>query len=214
MKFDEMTMKDLKAYARENGISCSKQIDGVKHNYTKAELIDVLNSHLQTEEVQEVVEETEDRVSIDENTSLNDLLAAKAEIERLISLKKSKHTKKDPRNEEYDENFSMYGGVNPFTFIHTRNKERYIEEATEGTLVAFLDENGKPRTAALINRSSKRRVIKVKTEFDWEFIVPYDKILWVKNGQKWAYGIYRILKGYNPNGNCGEDEYGEDFDEQ
>jgi hypothetical protein len=214
MNFNEMTMKDLKAYARENGISCSKQIDGVKHNYTKAELIDVLNNHLQTKEVQEVVEETEDRVSIDENTSLNDLLAAKAEIERLISLKKSKHTKKDPRNEEYDENFSMYGGVNPFTFIHTRNKERYIEEATEGTLVAFLDENGKPRTAALINRSSKRRVIKVKTEFDWEFIVPYDKILWVKNGQKWAYGIYRILKGYNPNGNCGEDEYGEDFDEQ
>lgn len=215
MNFNEMTMKELQAYARENGISCSCQIDGKKHNYTKAELIDVLNNRLHhSEEAQEVVEETEDRVSIDESTSLNDLLAAKAEIERLISLKKSKHTKKDPRNEEYDENFSMYGGVNPFTFIHTRNKERYIEEATEGTLVAFLDENGKPRTAALINRSSKRRVIKVKTEFDWEFIVPYDKILWVKNGQKWAYGIYRILKGYNPNGNCGEDEYREDFDEQ
>ena len=215
MNLNEMTMKELQAYARENGISCSCQIDGKKHNYTKAELIDVINNAMAvTEEVQEEVVEDEERVSIDESTSLNELLAARAEIDRLISLKKSKHTKKDPRNEEYDENFSMYGGVNPFTFIHTRNKERYIEEATEGTLVAFLDENGKPRTAALINRSSKRRVIKVKTEFDWEFIVPYDKILWVKNGQKWAYGIYRILKGYNPNGNCGEDEYGEDFDEQ
>lgn len=215
---NEMTVKDLKALARENGISCSCQVDGVKHNYTKAELVEILKDRLYSEnrnsEVEEVAAEEEERVSIDETTSLNDLLAARAEIDRLISQKKSKHTKKDPRNEEYDENFSMYGGVNPFTFIHTRNKERYIEEAEVGTLVAFLDENGKPRTAALINRSSKRKMLKLKTEFDWEFEVPYSKVLWVKNGQKWAYGVYRILKGYNPNGRCGEDEFGEDFNEQ
>lgn len=213
-----MTMKDLKAYARENGISCSRQIEGKKKDYTKAELIDVLNQRFSTEEVSQEVVETEEieeeRISIDETTSLNDLLAARAEIDRLISNIKTNRTRKAPYNEMYDENFSMYGGVNPFTFIHTRNKERYIEEATEGTLVAFLDDNGKPRTAALINRSSKRRVLKLKTEFDWEFIVPYDKVLWVKNGQKWAYGIYRILKGYNPNGKCGKDEFGENTDEQ
>lgn len=213
MNYNEMTMKNLKEFARQNGISCSKQIDGKKHNYTKAELIDVLNRSLAKEE--EVVEEVkteeveEERTLIDENTSLSDLLAARSEIDRLISERKKDRTKRDPRNEEYDENFSMYGGVNPFTFMHTRNKERYLDEAEVGTLVAFLDDNGKPRTAALINRSSKRKMLKLKTEFDWEFEVPYSRVLWVKkNGHKWAYGVYRILKGYNPNGRCGEDTFG------
>lgn len=227
-KIEEMTMKELKEFARSNKISCSCQINGEKHNYTKSELIDVLNGvdvkailtggierveEKTVEEVQteEVVEE--ERVNIDESTSLNDLLAARAEIDRLISERKKNRTKRDPRNEEYDENFSMYGGVNPFTFIHTRNKERYLDEAEVGTLIAFLDENGKPRTAALINRSSKRKMLKLKTEFDWEYEVPYSRVLWVKQGHRWAYGVYRILKGYNPNGRCGEDTFGQDGQE-
>lgn len=227
-KFEEMTMKELKEYARSKKISCSCQINGEKHNYTKSELIDVLNgidvkavlnnptdidNEVVVDQVKEEVKETvsevadEERVTIDDNTSLNDLLAARAEIDRLISDRKKNRTKRDPRNEEYDENFSMYGGVNPFTFTHTRNKERYLDEAEVGTLIAFLDENGKPRTAALVNRSSKRKMLKLKTEFDWEYEVPYSKVLWVKQGSRWAYGVYRILKGYNPNGRCGEDTF-------
>ncbi len=203
--FEEMTLKELKEVAKENGVAVSCMKDGKKHTLTKAELIEALNDGEDSEEDVEVeVEPT----NIDENTSLNELYAARAEIDRLISIRKSHNTKKDPRNEEYDENFSMYGGVNPFTFIHTRNKERYIEEAQVGTLIAFLDENGKPRTAALVNRSSKRKLLKLKTEFDWEFEVPYDNVLWVrKNSDRWAYGVYRILKGYNPNGKCGKDTF-------
>lgn len=200
MNFNEMTLKELKEYAKNNGIALSCVVDGKKHNLTKAELIE------QIEKLVNEVNEPE-RTDIDESTSLNELFAARAEIDRLISKKKSHGTKKDPRNEEYDENFSMYGGVNPFTFIHTRNKERYIEEAEVGTLIAFLDENGKPRTAALVNRSSKRKMLLLKTEFDWEFTVPFDKVLWVKNSTRWAYGVFRILKGYNPNGKCGKDTF-------
>lgn len=210
-ELEAMTMNDLKAYARERKISCSKQIEGKKHNYTKAELIDVLLGAEEVVDTEEEFEEVEETMSVNENSSLKDLLDARAELDKLICEKKKVHTKKNPRNEEYDENFSMYGGVNPFTFTHTRNKERHIEEAEVGTLIAFLDENGKPRTAALVNRSSKRRLLKLKTEFDWEFEVPYDNVLWVRTkGNRWAYGVYRILKGYNPNGRCGEDTFGQE----
>ena len=76
------------------------------------------------------------------------------------------------------------------------NKEKYIEEADEGTLIAFIDLKGKPRTAALVNRSSKRKVVKLITEFGWEFIVPYANVLWVRNGTRWPKGVYKMLKGY------------------
>lgn len=208
MEMEKMTLKELKEVAEGYGIPLSEEKNGKKHNLTKAELIEAINeANSQVWNEAETDENDVEVTNIDESTSLNELFAARAEIDRLISIRKSHRAKKDPRNEEFDENFSMYGGVNPYTFIHTRNKERYIEEAKEGTLIAFLDENGKPRTAALVNRSSKRRVLKLKTEFDWEFIVPYDNVLWVRNSTRWAYGVYRILKGYNPNGKCGKDTF-------
>lgn len=81
-----------------------------------------------------------------------------------------------------------------------KDKTKYIEEAEVGALIAFYDEKGKPRTAALVNRSSARKVIKVVTEFNWEFIVPYENVLWVRKGNRWPRGVYEILKGYNKNG--------------
>ena len=60
------------------------------------------------------------------------------------------------------------------------DKRKHIEEAEVGTLIAFYDEKGKPRTAALVNRSSSREVVKVVTEFEREFIVPYSNVLWVR----------------------------------
>lgn len=76
------------------------------------------------------------------------------------------------------------------------NKDEVIENAQVGTLIAFIDEKGKPRSAKMVNRSSSRRVLKLVTEFDWEFIVPYEKVLWVKNGTRWPKGVYRMLKEY------------------
>lgn len=76
------------------------------------------------------------------------------------------------------------------------DKDKYIEEAQPGTLIAFVDDKGKPRTAALVNRSASRRVIKVETEFNWTFVVPYDNVLWVRNGSRWPKGVYKMLKEY------------------
>ena len=225
--YNEMTSKELRNLCKENGIPYNVTKDGVKHTLTKDEMVNALYDYEEgscevEQEVEQVEEEnvnvtTDSPVEINENTSIEDLLKARDEIDAIIKYKarvansavdrlNNNKSRRDARNEQYDENWSMYGGVDPNTFIHTRNKERYIEEAEVGTLIAFLDENGKPRTAALVNRSSERKVVKVKTEYDWEFVVPYDSILWVKKGDKWAYGVYRILKGYNPNGKCGNSE--------
>lgn len=232
--YSEMTSKELRVLCKENGIAYNVSKDGKKHTLTKEEMVNALydfeeiNGEINTEdavesdvaeEVEEVTEkaqETSNAVEINENTSIEDLLKARNEIDAIINHKAqiansavdriNNKSQRDARNEQYDENWSMYGGVNPYTYTHTRNKERYIDEAEVGTLIAFLDEQGKPRTAALVNRSSSRKVVKVKTEYDWEFTVPYSNILWVKKGGKWAYGVYRILKGYNPNGKCGSED--------
>lgn len=76
------------------------------------------------------------------------------------------------------------------------NKDDFINNADVGVLIAFLDENGKPRTGKLVNRSSSRRMVKLVTEFDREFVVSYDNVLWVKYGTRWPKLVYTMLKEY------------------
>lgn len=74
-------------------------------------------------------------------------------------------------------------------------KVEYIEKAPLGTIVAFVDENGKARTAAICDKSLENKTLKVVTEFDREFIVPFENVLWVKNGTRFPRGVYNMLKG-------------------
>ena len=80
------------------------------------------------------------------------------------------------------------------------DKTKYIDELEPGVLVAFYDNKGKPRTGKFVNRSSKKKIIKLVTEFGWEFIVPYENVLWIRFGNRWPKGVYKILKEYNKNG--------------
>lgn len=73
-------------------------------------------------------------------------------------------------------------------------KEQYIENATVGTLIAFLEDNGKPNTAALVNRSSSRKQLKLETQYGKQFIIPYSQVLWVRTTKKWPNGVYKLLK--------------------
>lgn len=76
-----------------------------------------------------------------------------------------------------------------------KSRDNEVEEAEVGTLMAFLDLKGKIRTAAMVNRSSQKRRVKLVTEFEAEFVVPYENILWVKKGKRWPRAIYNMLKG-------------------
>lgn len=76
------------------------------------------------------------------------------------------------------------------------DKDVFIEKAEVGTLMAFLDSNGKPRSGKMVNRSAKRRMVKLVTEYDAEYTVSYDMILWVKFGTRWPKTVYQMLKEY------------------
>lgn len=76
------------------------------------------------------------------------------------------------------------------------NKDDVINRADAGTLIAFLDDNGKPRTAKLVHRSASRRMLQLVTEYEWEFTVSYDNVLWVRNSSRWPKAIYLMLKEY------------------
>lgn len=109
----------------------------------------------------------------------------------------------ETKNETVDELVEVKEEVVPWIM---KDRSHLIEQAEAGTLIAFYDEKGKPRTAALVNRSSKNKVVKLVTEFEREFIVPYDNVIWIKKGNRWPRGVYNLLKGYKANANKTENK--------
>ena len=75
------------------------------------------------------------------------------------------------------------------------NRDEEINAVEIGTLVAFVDEKGKARSAKIIARHKKKRLLKLVTEFEWEFLVSYDSVLWVRKGSRWPKPVYMMLKG-------------------
>ena len=75
------------------------------------------------------------------------------------------------------------------------DKELYLSNLKMGTLVAFIDDGGKARTAKVKNKSTKNRKLKLETEYGAEYIVDYKSILWVRTGKRWPKGVYNLLKG-------------------
>lgn len=74
-------------------------------------------------------------------------------------------------------------------------KASYVDKAEVGVLIAFNDvDAGRIRTAKLVKKSTKRRVVKAETEYGKSFIIPFENIIWVKTGARWPRGIYEELK--------------------
>lgn len=74
-------------------------------------------------------------------------------------------------------------------------KESRIANASVGLLVAFYEpESRKLNTAKIVNKSTKKQMFKLETQYGKEFIVPYKDVIWVKTGTRWPKGIYSILK--------------------
>lgn len=182
-KMETKTVKELETICKEMGITYYVK----KRHLTKSEMIEKINNN---GNVKNEVAETETEKLVEN-------------VEKPVETKETTNVEK--KNIVIVRNDNIIGTdefklPDPQSFLDNENREMYIEKAEVGTLVAFLDEKGKPRTAKIVNRSSKRRLLKVVTEFDWEFIVSYDKVLWVKNGTRWPKGIYLLLKGYSKYG--------------
>lgn len=79
--------------------------------------------------------------------------------------------------------------------IDYEGKMRRIENIGVGTIVAFETEDGKVKSAKVINKSTKNKKLKAETSYGKIYIVPFDKVIWVKTGARWPRGVYNLLKG-------------------
>ena len=83
------------------------------------------------------------------------------------------------------------------------SKEAYLEEAPIGTLVAFKVPDTaivrpgekKVKSAKIVGRNISKRKLRLQTEYDAFYIVPFENVLWVKTGSRWPRSIYNLLKG-------------------
>jgi len=80
----------------------------------------------------------------------------------------------------------------------------YTETATIGMLVAFKLPDGKVKSAKIVKKSTKNRKFMVETEYNQQYLVSFEDILWVRTGSRWPKGIYRLLKGQVENGEAGK----------
>lgn len=76
-------------------------------------------------------------------------------------------------------------------------KLSYIERAEIGTIIACTID-GKTKSAKIVKRSTKKRRFMVETAYGAQHIVPYENVIWVRTGNKWPRGVYRELKGLEP----------------
>ena len=85
------------------------------------------------------------------------------------------------------------------TNVDMGQKMPYIENAEIGALVAFKLSNGKVKSAKIVKKSSAKRRLKLETEYGATYIASYDDVIWVRTGNRWPRGVYKLLKGLSEN---------------
>lgn len=75
------------------------------------------------------------------------------------------------------------------------DKNDRIQNAPIGTIVAFKAPGGRVRSAKIKLRSTAKKRLLVCTEYDAEYNISYDDVIWVKSGKRWPKGVYNLLKG-------------------
>lgn len=71
-----------------------------------------------------------------------------------------------------------------------------IMKAQKGDVVAFRLNDGRVKSAAIDNRDSADKTLKLVTVYGKEFWVKFGDVLWVKTpGCNWPSGVYKLLKG-------------------
>lgn len=86
--------------------------------------------------------------------------------------------------------------INQISGLESDNdKNDRIQNAPIGTIVAFKAPGGRIRSAKIKLRSTANRRLLVYTEYDAEYNISYDDVIWVKSGKRWPKGVYNLLKG-------------------
>lgn len=131
-----------------------------------------------------------------------DLMAMKVdELRKLATLNGIKNCKKYKKVELVDVIFEALSAQEAKEVSSREDKKKhYFDNLEVGTLVAFTLPNGKTKSAKIVRIASKVKKVKVQTDYNAEYIVPYDSIIWVKTGKRWPRGVYNLLKGVKENG--------------
>ena len=86
--------------------------------------------------------------------------------------------------------------INQISGLESDNdKNDRIQNAPIGTIVAFKAPGGRIRSAKIKLRSTANKRLLVCTEYDAEYNISYDDVIWVKSGKRWPKGVYNLLKG-------------------
>lgn len=117
------------------------------------------------------------------------ILRAEGKVEDDIESAKDE-TKNDDHDAEAVSNKKHTAAI-----IDMEQKMPYIEQAAIGTIIAFRLPNGKVKSAKIIKRSTKNRRFMVETEYNAQYVVEYDNVVWVRTGDRWPRGVYKLLKG-------------------
>lgn len=182
-----MKKSELKAMCKERNIPVYRG----KNLITNPEMVDrILEHDAAAEVVSEVTEQEKVEVEVKEKEQ-----ETKQEQKKRFTRKPVNPVISPEIKEEIENSITEQNQVEITPWV-MGGKDDIINETEPGTLIAFLDNNGKPRTAKLVHRSASRRMLELVTEFDWKFVVSYDNVLWVRRGTRWPKAVYLMLKGY------------------
>lgn len=180
-ELEAMTRDQLRALAKE------RSIPG-RGSMTKAELVQALQTAAVSEAVTEAIEtRRNEEPPVVEYEPVADIDTLAAEVGVDVDIEADAAATIAKENNQEQERIERHRQI--------------IESAEVGSIVAFNDSNGKCRSAKIINKSSKRQVAKLQTNYGAEFVVPYRDIIWVKSGARWPRGVYNKLKGIDNNAN-------------
>ena len=162
----EMKVAELKSICKENGI---KHYNG-KNRYTKQQMIEAIIVAFPEEEQQEEQKEEQKE---------------KQQVEETVKkLEDNPKVKENKCNEEVKN-----------TEDAESKRKAYVENIAIGTIVAFRTQDGKVKSAKVINKSSKYRRLKLETKYGAIYVIKYEDVIWVKTGKRFPRGVYNLLKG-------------------
>ena len=161
----EMKVAELKSICKENGI---KHYNG-KNRYTKQQMIDAIVAFPEEQQEEQKEEQKEEQQVEKSEKKLEDNPKAK----------ESKCNEEEVKNTEDAES----------------KRKAYVENIAIGTIVAFRTQDGKVKSAKVINKSSKYRRLKLETKYGAIYVIKYEDVIWVKTGKRFPRGVYNLLKG-------------------
>lgn len=89
--------------------------------------------------------------------------------------------------------------VEPTNEPDWESKAKYVDRVEKGTIIAFNVGGNKVKSAKVVKKSSKEKLLKCVTSYGKEYIVRYEDVIWVKTGMRWPRGVYNLLKGIEEN---------------